>query len=139
MTETGAALGINTGHTRSLQPDFPERLPVVHIAGVVMQQHVVLQIFRGSQRMLAGQQLGTADRRDGQRQQPVHIHIRIMSMAIKDGDIGIIQPGFDGRALGDINLAVDTDPTHASRNPNVNFMMCGDKTVQPRHQPARGK
>ena len=113
MAETRAAFGVYSFDLGSLQPDIPERLAVIHLAGVVVQQHVVLQIFGRAQRMVAGQRLRTADRRDRQWQQFVDIEIRVMAMPVDDRDIRIIQPVLDGGTLCDIGLAVNTGAAHA--------------------------
>ena len=96
------AVDVYARHSRGLQPHVPEGAPVVQVAGIVVQQQVVLQVARPQQRMRGvGYELRAADRRDAQRQELVNVESRIVAPTIEYRDVGIGEPRVYRRALGD--------------------------------------
>jgi hypothetical protein len=100
---------------------------------------VVTQIVGLAQRMLRMvDETRAADRRDGERDQLVHLEAGVVAASIDDGDVGIGEPVVEreplrGRALAPALRGL----AHPGGDPHVDLGVRVEEAVQPGHQPAR--
>ncbi len=141
VAEMRPAAQIHAVDAGGFQPHVPERHPVVELAGVVVQQQVVLQVRRPQQRVLGMRhQARAADRRDRERDQLVHLEARVIAAAVEYRHVGIGQPGIDRgefrrRALARALRSLAQPGGYAHVHLGLRFQ----ETMQARHQPARGE